>query len=75
MSIPEVTDLCREFQTEVCSSPDMMIFPSWNSVPGFPSGNSVPGDRFSSDEVETACRIAQQIIDLCDEQWNASQIS
>ena len=62
VSIPKLTDLCREFQSQVCSNPDWMIFPSWNSV---------PGDRFTSDQVEAACRIAQQIVDLCDEQWNA----
>lgn len=62
LSIPELTEACRRFSSEVFYYRDWMIYPSAGHVPGL---------AFTSKQAEGACRIAQEIIELCDEQWGS----
>ncbi|XP_061172071.1 sacsin-like [Saccostrea echinata] len=62
VSVPGLTDLCRQFGSEVSSSPDSIMYPLFNTV---------PGEVFTSDQAVKACSIAESIVEMCDEQWNS----
>lgn len=62
LSIQEMTEACRRFRSEVCDNRDLMIDPSVGHV---------PGEAFTAEQAEGACRIATEIIDFCDEQWDS----
>jgi hypothetical protein len=57
VSVPGLYDLCQQFISQVCANADRIIHPSFSSA-------------FNSNHANQGCRIAEEVVGLCDEQWN-----